>query len=257
MKISGFAASVCAGAMVACALPAVAQEPVSCWDYNTIADNVGSRFGLKGTQDDAILSRSAYYSLTKLPAKVSAPLIGSYSSWFKIEFKAEADGADAPLALSGLLVELDNVQVEQSAVGVKYEDHVDARGKLHYMRLLPLEARFKAGDVTIAVPFRTQGPDYKRQDVIIRLGAFAPETRLVGSAATFDPEATLPTLREIDAAWKKAGSMTLEIALPEGGAVVSTSGLLPYAGDEVGAEFSRMNGRAREMLSGGKCQYLE
>lgn len=258
MKKSGFAASACAVAMVACALPAVAQEPVSCWDYNTIADNVGSRFGLKGTPDDAIISRSAYYSLTKLPAKVSAPLIGNHSSWFKIEFKAEADGADTPLALSGLLVELDNVEVQQNAAGVKYENHVDAKGKVHYMRLLPLEARFRAGDTTIVAPFRTQGPDYKRQDVIVRLGAFAPETRLAGSAdAVFDPKATLPLLQEINAAWRQAGTLTIDFALPEGGAVIATSGALPYVGDEAGAEFTRMNGRAREMLSGGKCQYLE
>lgn len=256
MKLSSFVAGVCAVSIVAGALPAVAQDPVSCWDYNTIGDNVGSRFGLKGTPDGAILSRSAYYTLTKLPAKTSSPLIGNYSSWFKVEFKADADGADGPLALSGLLVELDNVGIEQRAVGLKFEDHVDARGKLHYMRVLPLEARFKAGDVTIAVPFRTQGPDYKRQDVIIRLGAFVPETRLVGSAATFDPTATLPTLLEIDAAWKKAESMIFEIALPEGGAVVATSEPLAYEGDKAAAEFASMTARAREMLVGGKCQYL-
>lgn len=257
MKLSGFAAGVCAVATVTGALPAVAQEPVSCWDYNTLADNIGSRFGLKGTKDDAILSRSAYYSLTKLPAKVSAPLTGNYSSWFNIEFKAEANGADGPLALSGLLVELDNVQIEQSFKGVTYESHVDAKGKVYNMRLLPLVARFTADDVTIVVPFRTQGPDHKRQDVFVRLGAFAPETRPVGTAAAFDPKATLPTLHEIDAAWKKAGTITLEIALPERGEVVATSEPLAYVGDAVDAEIAKMNARAREMLSGGKCQYLD
>lgn len=257
MKLSGFAAGACAVAIVAGALPAVAQDPVSCWDYNTLADNVGSRFGLKGTPDDAILSRSAYYSLTKLPAKVSAPLIGGHNSWFKVEFKAEADGADAPLAPSGLLVELDNVEVQQSVSNLKFETHVDADGRLHHLRLAPLEARFRAGESVVAVPFKTQGPDLRRQDIIVRLGAFQPSTWPTGGKPDFDPRATLPVAEEIMAIWKKAGSMTIELALPEGGAVIATSGALPFVGDEVGAEFTRMNGRAREMLSGGKCQYLE
>ena len=50
--------------------------------------------------------------------------------------------------------------------------------------------------------------------------------------------------------------MTIEFILPETGAVVATSEALPYAGDKAAAEFARMNGRASEMISGGKCQYL-
>ena len=52
--------------------------------------------------------------------------------------------------------------------------------------------------------------------------------------------------------------MTIEIGLPESGAVVATSGPLAYDGDKIDAEFApRMNGRAREMLRGGKCQFLD
>jgi hypothetical protein len=256
MRKSAIAAGACAAALLMGAPLAVAQEPVSCWDYNTLADNVGSRFGLKGAADDTILSRSAYYSLTKLPAKVSAPLVGGYGSWFKIEIKAEAQGAEGALALSGLLIALNNVQIEQSAKDVKYEDHVNANGKLLYLRLLPLEARFRAGDQTIIAPFRTQGPDFKRQEMIVRLGAFAPETRPTGAAQVFDPQATLPLAQKVDTAWRQAGTMTIEFALPDGGAVVATSEPLAYP-DGIDAEFARMNGQARKMLNGGKCQYLK
>ena len=88
---------------------ATADKPATCWDYNTLAETVGSRFGLKGAVDDTILNRTGYYTLTRLPAKLSAPLSGGAQSWFKVELKAEAEGDSAPLTMSGMLVELDNV----------------------------------------------------------------------------------------------------------------------------------------------------
>lgn len=253
MRFSRFACTVLA---LGAAPLASAQEPVACWDYTTISDNVGSRLGLRGAPDDTILSRSAYYTLTKLPSKLSMPMTGGYGSWFKVEFRADAEGADAPLALSGLLVDLDNITVDRTIKTVKYESHVDGNGRVQNLSLVPLEARFRAGDKTLVVPFRTQGPDLQRQDVTLRLGSFAPPTRLVGGGPAFDAKATLPLLQEVEAAWQAAGTMTIEFALPEGGAVVATSQPLGYVGDKMRAEFAKMNGRAREMLSGGKCQYL-
>jgi len=261
MKVLAFGAVACV-ALIAASPQALAQQatagkPATCWDYNTLADNLGSRFRLQGAVDDTILNRMAYYSMTRLPAKVSAPLIQLSNTWFNVEIRAEAEGADAPLALSGLLVELDNVNIDSRVAAVKFEDHVDANGKLLYLRLVPLEARFRAGDDTIIAPFRTQGPDLARQDVVLRLGAFAPPTRPVGGGANFDPKVTLPLAQKIEAAWRKAGTITIEIGLPDGGAVVATSGALAYDSGKVDAEFAKMNSRAREMISGGKCQYLE
>ena len=259
MKILAFGAVAWVAllsASPALAQQATADKPAMCWDYNTLADNLGSRFGLKGAVDDTILSRMAYYSMTRLPAKVSAPLIQLSNTWFNVEIKAEAEGANEPLALSGLLVELDNVSIDARIATVKFEDHVDANGKLLYLRRVPLEARFRAGDDTIVAQFRTQGPDLARQDVVLRLGAFAPPTRLVGGESAFDPKATLPIVQKIDAAWREAGAMTIEIGLAEGGAVVATSEPLAYNGEKVGAEFAQMNGRAREMITGGKCRFL-
>lgn len=226
-----------------------------CWDYNTLADNLGSRFGLKAGVDDTILSRAAYYSMTRLPAKVDAPLIPLSNASFKVEIRAEADGADAPLALSGLLVELDNVNIDSRIATVKNENHVDLNGKLLNLRLVPLEARFRAGDDMLVAPFRTQGRDLANQDVVLRLGTFAPPTRLVGGDRNFDPRATFPLAQKIEAAWRKAGTMTIEIGLSDGGTVVATSGALAYDGKKVDAEFAQMNGRAREMISGAKCQF--
>ncbi len=253
--------AVCAAWMTAVlpqsfAQQATADKPAMCWDYNTLAESVGSRFGLKGAADDTILSRTGYYTLTKLPVKLSAPMSGGTQSWFKVELKAEAEGGSAALTLSGMLVELDNVSVDNSFRNLKFETHVDGDGRLHHLRLVALEARFKAGGETISVPFRSQGPDLARQDFVIRLGSFPSPTRPTGGSVAFDPKATLPVMEQIDSAWKKAGTMTIEFILPETGAVVATSQALPYAGDKAAAEFMRMNGRAGEMISGGKCQYL-
>ena len=129
MKYSAFRGRcVCRRDSMMGAAQAVAQEPVSCWDYNTLSDNVGSRFGIKGALDDTILSRSAYYTLTRLPAEASAPMTGRYNSWFKLEMKAEAQGADGPLALSGLLLELDSHVDLRAFRMIKYETDARAQG---------------------------------------------------------------------------------------------------------------------------------
>jgi len=261
MKVSGLLASLCvvggiASPPQAASQQATADQPVMCWTYNTLGENIGSRFGIKGAVDDAILSRAAYYTITKLKPTVAPPIAAGSSTWFKVEVRAEADGADAPLKLSGLLVELDNPIYSAATQGVTSERHTDGAGKLYRMSVVPLEARFKAGDTIVTVPFSSRGPDLRRQDVEVMLGAYAPRTWLSGQSNTFDPAATLPLVQKIDAAWKSAGVMTIEFALAGDGSVVATSEALAYLGDAATAEFARMDGRAHEMISDGKCQFL-
>lgn len=261
MKVSGLLASLCAVCVVAGAPPAASQQataekPAMCWTYNTLAESVGSRFGIKGAVDDAILSRAAYYTITRLKPTVAAPIAAGSSTSFKVELRAEADGADLPLKLSGLLVELDNPIFSATTPGVKSERHTDGTGRVYRMSVVPLEARFKAGDTIVTVPFSSRGLDLRRQEVEVMLGAYAPRTWLSGESNTFDPAATLPVVQQIDAAWKAAGAMTIELALPDDGPVVATSEALAYVGDAATVEFARMDGRAHEMISGGKCQFL-
>ncbi|MDP3494733.1 MAG: hypothetical protein Q8R82_16600 [Hyphomonadaceae bacterium] len=256
-----FAMAACIALMTAIAPQAFAQQataekPVMCWDYNTLADGAGSRFGIRSSVDDQILSRAAYYTVNKLKAKVNSPLAAGVSTWFKLELRAEAEGVDAPVALSGLLVELENPIFSSTIAGEQSEVHVDDSGKVMQLRLVPLEARFKAADTVVSVPFKSQGPDIRRQDVEVRLGAYSPPSRRSGEPSQFDPKATLPLIAEIDAAWRKAGSLMIEFALADSGAAVATSDALPYIGEKAAAEFVKMNGRASQMISGGKCRFL-
>ncbi len=259
MKASGFVTLACAGMMAASAPLAAAQQatedkPVMCWDYTTLADGAGSRFGLKGAVDDTILSRAAYYVINKVKAKVVSPMAAGTTTWFKVELRGDAAGAVDPVALSGLLVELENPLFAPVVPGIRFEVHTDAQGRTHRLTLVAFEARFKAGDEVVSVPFRSQGPDLRRQDIALRLGAYPHPTWPVGQQAPFDPTATLPVVKQIDAAWRKAGTLTIELVLGEGGAVVATSEPLSYPGDKAAAEFVRMNARAPEMISGGVCQ---
>ena len=101
----------CVGVLAAVTPPSMAQQatadaPAMCWTYKTLGDGAASRFGLKGSVDDAILSRMAFYTLTKQKAKVSSPLSAGASTWFMVALRAEAEGASSPMKLAGLLVEL-------------------------------------------------------------------------------------------------------------------------------------------------------
>lgn len=103
---------VCASAITAIAAlaphaaaqKATAGAPASCWRYATPAEGVGSRFGIKGDVNDAVLSRAAYYNLTSRKVTTQAPFMGTTSVWLKLELRAEAKGPDGPLALSGMMV---------------------------------------------------------------------------------------------------------------------------------------------------------
>lgn len=146
--------------------------------------------------------------------------------------------------------------IAQSARGLQFETHTDDTGRLHHLRLIPTIARFRAGDASVDVPFKTQGPDFVRQDIIVRMGGYAPMTWPRGAKPAFDPEATLPLARQIDEIWKKAGAMTIEFVLPEGGEIVAMSESFPYAGDKAAAEFARLDKDKAKMISGGECQVL-
>ncbi len=240
------------------ALPAVAQEPVACWDYTTINDKAGSRFGLKGAPDDAILSRAAYYYLNGLPVKLSEPLTGLSSAAIKVELRSEADGAEAPMKLTGLFVDVSDVNFPDNAKGIKYETHASDDKSYMSMNVLQLEARFNAGDATVMVPLSAISDRKARSaKMSIRLGAYPLTSWVQGKKPEFDPAATLPQVQAIHAGWKTAGAMTIKFVEPQSGAVVAVSDPIAYFGDKAEAEFARANGRAREMLRGGKCQYLE
>lgn len=240
------------------AAPAAAQAPVACWDYTTIAEKVGGRFGLKGAPDDTILSRSAYYVVNGLPVKVSQPLSGQGSAAIKFELRADAEGAEAPMKLTGLLVEVGGVDFPNDTKGIKYETHANDDKSYIPLQVMPLEAHFKAGDTTLIAPLSaTRERNIRSAKMALRLGAYTPASWVQGKKAEFDPAATLPQVQAIHAAWKAAGAMTIEFVLPETGALVAISEPIAYFGDKAEAEFARANGRAREMLRGGKCQYLE
>lgn len=259
MKVRGLIAFACAAAVAAVAPLAGAQQatadaPAMCWTYKTLGDGAASRFGLKGSVDDAILSRMAFYTLTKQKAKVSSPFGAGASTWFKVELRAEAEGASSPVSLSGLLVELENPIVSPTTPGITHERHTDEKSQVHSLTRIALEARFKAGDVVVAVPFKSQGADTRRQKIDLRIG-YPLQTWPVGKKPEVDTAANQQLVNKIDAAWKAAGALTIELALADG-TVVATSDALSYIGDKAAAEFARLNGRAGEMIRGGKCQFL-
>lgn len=240
------------------AAPAAAQAPVACWDYTTISDKAGSRFGIRGASDDAILSRAAYYYVNGFRVKLSEPLTGASSAAIKVELRSEADGAEAPVKLTGLLVDLSDVSFPATAKGITYETHASDDKSYMSMNALPLEARFKAGDKTVAFPVKAISDRNSRSAKIsIRLGAYPPTSWVQGKKTNFDPKATLPQVQDIHDAWKSAGAMKIEFVEPQSGAVVAMSDPIAYFGGEAETESVRANGRAREMLRGGKCQYLE
>jgi hypothetical protein len=237
---------------------ATAQSPVACWDYTTIADKIGGRFGIKGTADDTILSRSAYYDVRGLSVKVSAPLAGVYNSAIKLELRSDAEGAETPLKLSGMFVEVSDVNFPDNTKGIKFETHAsDDRSYLSF-RVLPLEVRFKAGDAVVSAPLSaTRESNGRTAKVVLRLGAYSPASWVQGKKPVFDPAETLPQVLAIQNAWKSAGAMTIEFVEPQSGAIVAVSSTIDYFGDKAEAEANRANSRARDMLKGGKCQYLD
>ena len=63
-------------------------------------------FGIKGTADDTILSRTAYYEATQpLREGVRAAGRARTTQRSKLELRSDAEGAEAPLKLSGMLVD--------------------------------------------------------------------------------------------------------------------------------------------------------
>lgn len=260
MKSVRMVASVAAVAIAASLLgaaPAAAQAPVACWDYTTIDKTIGGRFGIKGSADDAILSRAAYYYVNGLPVKISAPLTGQHNATIRLELRSEAEGADAPLKLAGLLVEVGGIDFPNDTKGVKYETHASDDKSYMSLQVIPLEAHFKAGDATVTAPLSaTRERNMRSAKMALRLGAYTPVSWIQGKKPDFDPAATLPEVQAIHGAWKSAGAMTIEFVEPQSGAVIAVSDPIAYFGDKAEAEFARANGRARDMLRGGKCQYL-
>jgi hypothetical protein len=255
--LAGLAAATFAASLF-CAAPAAAQAPTACWDYTTISKTVGGRFGIKGSADDTIVSRTAYYNVNALPVKISAPLSGQRGSAIKVELRSDAEGAKAPLKLTGLLVDVSSVDFPNDAKGVKYETHASDDKSYMALQVIPLEARFKAGDTTLTVPLGAMRErNIRSAKMAVRLGAYAPATWVQGKKTEFDPAATLPQVHAIYDAWKSAGAMTIEFVEPQSGAVAAVSDPIAYFGAEAEAEFTRANGRAREMLRGGKCHFLE
>ncbi len=252
----------CAALTLAVSNSALAQKatpemPASCWRYGVTSDGVGSRFGIKGTTDDRVLSRTAYYALISKKVSARSPIAATSGALFKVEYRSEAAGLEDDLELSGLFVELDNVTLDNSVRNDQFQYYTDAEGRSIYLRLVPMVARFKAGEAVVDVPFSTQGPDLLRQDLIIRLGAYTSTTWPRGPRPEFDPKASLPTVQQIDANWRKAGTMTIEILTTgDNPTVAATSDTLPYPGDKAAAEFARLNGRASEMIKGGECQHI-